>query len=176
MTSTEPLTVLNQLPPGSAIYSREQIDGGAWEIAWLVREDTGRIQKLGPAPAIEFRAGGIEQSGVLLFPVLVRVGKDHRESIYETWINAHAVGQPNPLDTLLVQPRIVVHLYGDRCELVRTLQVTNLLQPFPRQALDKLSEYPPWSMSAFDRARELTYRDWPDVSALWQALQKGNRQ
>lgn len=170
---TNALSVLRQIPPGSALYEREQIDHGAWEVAWLIREESARIAQLGPSPDIEFRAAAIEHNGVLLIPVLVRVGPEHQESIYETWINAQQPEQAGMqvLGELAIQPRLVVHLYGDGCRRVRSLRVSNPHQAFFREVLSTLRERPAWSMAEFDDAREQIYQQYPSVSDLWKGLQ-----
>src|SRR2546425_8204075 len=76
MTRIDPL---EQLPVGSALLVREQIDPPAlWEMVWLVREETPRIGRLVEDPAMELRAGLVllEVVRVLvgLVPPLVRVG------------------------------------------------------------------------------------------------------
>src|SRR5262245_55768861 len=100
------------MPPGSALFVREQLGSGSWEIAWLIHEDSARLAKLGPGPEIEFRAGVFEEEPVVLVPVLVRVGPLARESLYETWVNQYAE-QGGILETLADQSRVAVHLYGD---------------------------------------------------------------
>jgi len=171
MQIIDPIELLRTMPPGSALYARERIDTGAWEVAWLVREETKRIQALGKSPAVSFRAGLWPFDNVMLIPVLVQVGPETPETIYESWINVHATGQQNPLEDLAMQPRIVVHLYGDACQLVRSLTVSNQLQMFAREALLKLRDGQPWSMQAFDAAREEIYAKHATVWDLWQALE-----
>lgn len=166
----DPLQVLRQMPPGSALYSREIISD-RWEVAWLVREETVRIKKLGDNPEVEFRAGLIYQDGIALIPVLVRVGAGTKENIYETWINVH---QPEDglryLRDLSTQDRIVIHLYGDGCKLERSLKVSNQLQQFMQEVLDLVKDTPPWSMLEFDEARERLYGAYPDVKSLWDYM------
>lgn len=170
MKMVDPLQVLRQMPPGSALYSRELLSD-RWEVAWLIREETERIKKLGDNPEVEFRAGLIYQDEVALIPVLVRIGPETRESIYETWINVH---QPEDgfryLRDLSAQDRIVLHLYGDGCRLERTLKVSNQLQGFILETLNRIKNVPPWPMLAFDAAREKLYKRFPDVLLLWKAL------
>src|SRR5689334_10761053 len=47
-----PLDVLFRLPPGTALFIREQMGDGSWEIAWLIREESARLF----APASTTRA------------------------------------------------------------------------------------------------------------------------
>jgi hypothetical protein len=163
------LTLLRKMPPGSALFARGRIDGGNWEVAWLVREESARLAKLGARPEIEFRGGVLEEGHVALIPVLVRVGPVAAESIYETWVNQHAEGG-GILETLADQAGLVIRLYGDGCRLVRTLVVSNQLQAFARHALDRIATFDAWSMEQFDRAREEVHGRYPQVWNLWQAL------
>lgn len=172
MIRTDALTLIRQAQPGTALYGREQRDAGAWEVAWYIREESARIARLGAGPAIEVRAGAIEQAGITLIPVLVRIGAVHPESIYESWLNAH---QPETaglaaLGDLATQPQLAVHLVGDRGAIERSLAVGNRLQGFAREVLTQLRTQPPWSMAAFDAAREEVYARHPTVHALWLAL------
>jgi hypothetical protein len=166
----DPLTLLARLPPGSALFVREQLPTGSWEIAWLIREESTRLAQLGPGPEIEFRAGVLEEESVVLVPVLVCVGPPARESVYETWINQYDE-EGGVLETLADQRRLAVRLYGDDCQHVCTLAISNQLQPFARHALGRIAALAdPWTMPQFDRARDMVYRRYPSVWDLWQAL------
>jgi len=127
------LDFIRRRPPGSAVCGRESQDLEHWQIGWLVREDDQRIAALGPHPDIEFRAGVLTIAGVDLVPVLVRVGPESRESIYETWIN-HRDGETK-LEILAAQPRIPVHLVGDAGDVTRSLGISNRLAPFAAAAI-----------------------------------------
>ena len=172
MTMIDPLNVLRQMPPGSALYSRELLSD-RWEVAWLIREETKRINQLGKNPEVEFRAGIYEYDGVMLIPVLVRIGPETRESVYETWINIYQDGDGfKYLNDLFLQDRIVVHLYGNDCTLERSLVVSNQLQGFITAIIGLIEEIPPWPMSAFDAARKKLYNRYPDVLSLWNTFKK----
>jgi hypothetical protein len=168
--NTDPLSLLAKMPPGSALIAREQIDGGNWEIAWLIREKSRRLAKLGQAPEVEFRAALFWEERVGLIPVLVRVGPASKVSVYETWINEHAEGSHGTLATLSDQERLVVHLYGDGCRLVRTMAVSNHLEDFARCASAEIAKQPAWPMQAYDQARERIYQRHATVWDLWEAL------
>jgi hypothetical protein len=166
----DPLAVLDAIPLGSALFVREHIGGGSGEIAWLIREESARLAKLGPDPEIEFRAGVLEEEPVVLVPVLVRVGPPAGESIYESWVNQYAE-DGGVLETLADQSRLVVHLYGDGCQLIDTLAVRNPLQAFARHALSRIAAAAdPWTRQQFARAREQIHGRYPQVWDLWQAL------
>jgi hypothetical protein len=167
---TDPLQVIGQLPPGAALYARQRLDAGAWEVVWLVREESARIDRFGPHPAVEFRAGVIQQDTVLLIPVLLRIGSSAPLSLYETWINAYDPQGFEALGDLAIQPRLVVHLFGDTRQRERSLAVPNRRHAFFRQAIAQVQATAPWDMAAFDVAREALLRQYPTVEALWQAL------
>lgn len=171
----DPLAVLLSQPPGSCVYTRMQIDAGAWEVAWLLREDSARIRALGPGPDVECRAGALPQrfhgQEILLIPILVRVGPGVQENLWETWLNVYQdEGGIVYLHDLARQDRLTLHVYGDRGTRERSLVVSNQLRTFAEQALVEAERYPPWSMHAYDRARAQCYRRYPTVLALWEAL------
>ena len=162
------LDFIRTRPPGSAVCGRESQDLEHWEIGWLVREEDRRIAALGPHPDIEFRAGVLTIAGVDLVPVLVRVGPESTESVYETWIN-HRDGEQK-LEILAAQPRIPVHLVGDSGHVARSLGISNQLAPFAGAAIERIGEHA-WSMAAFDAAKADAYQEWP-IEALWRELQQ----
>jgi hypothetical protein len=165
------LDVLRQMPPGTALYAREHVDAGAWETAWLIREETARIARLGKQPDVELRTGVIEQNGILLIPVLLSIGPTSPEAVFETWINAYqARAKAASLEDLAIQPRIIVHLYGNGCRLERSLTVSNQLQVFARETLARLKVTEPWDMGEFDAARKRLYTSYLHVFDLWKAL------
>jgi hypothetical protein len=133
--------LLAALPAGSASFIREQGGGRNGQIAWLIREDSARLAKLGPGPEVEFRAGVFEEESVA-GAGLVRVGPSAGESIYETWVNQYAE-EGGILETLADQSRLLVRLYGGGCQLVRTLAVGNPLAPFARHALSRIAAAEP---------------------------------
>lgn len=168
--STDPLVFLLERPHGSACYSRIQVDGGPWEVAWLLREEAKRVKQLGKEPPVEWRSGLIVQDGVLLIPVLLRVGKVQAENIWETWLNHHQAGAPSPLPLLAEQERISIHFHDRGIKAERSIQTFSSLQSFFRAALAQMDALPPWSMRQFDAAREVVYRQHPDVMSLWRSL------
>ena len=177
----DPLSILLQRPPGSALYTRMQLDGGAWEIAWLLREESARIRALGPGPDVEFRAGAMPQRfqgrEILLIPIVVRVGLEVQEHLWESWLNVHQ-GEPEGglvyLQDLARQDRLTLHWYGDHRTRERSLVVSNQLRAFAQQAMSEAEQYQPWPMLAFDRARAQLEQRYPSVLALWQALALAN--
>lgn len=135
------LDMIRRFPPGRAVFGRESIDRGPWEITWYLREETSRINALGEAPDVEFRAAGIDCGEVFVIAVVVRVGPETPESVYETWLNHYA--DPGTLPTIRDQERLVIHLIGDDGQHTRTLQIGNHLADFARSVLPKLAQYRP---------------------------------
>jgi hypothetical protein len=118
------------------------------------------------APAIELRMAIIEERGVLLVPVLIRVGAE----LYECWINHHADPQTQRvLGTLAIQERLVLHCYGEGGR-ARSLAVSNPHGAFFAEAARRCASVPPWGMRDFDAARERIYRKHPTVKKLWGSL------
>jgi hypothetical protein len=121
---------------------------------------------------VEFRAGlfTLAEAGVSLVPILVRVGPDEHETIYEVWANTHAAGLGTLLQALATQESIAIDLYGDGNHPVRTLRVPNELQAFAGEAQRLTSGAAQLSEDAFHQARQVVYRQYPTVRALWKAL------
>jgi hypothetical protein len=182
----DPIDLLMTRPPGSCLFGRIKFAPDApWEVAWYVREESRRIAALGH-PDIEFRAGALEQrvqgQEVLLLPIVVRIGPERAEHVFEAWLNVFAddgKGFPE-LQSLNAQDRLTLHFYGDQpmgrragggWAPERSLVVSNQLKGFAGQVLTRLRHRPPWSMQAFDRARAQLEARYPTVMALWQSLQ-----
>jgi hypothetical protein len=173
MHTASALDVIRLRPPGSAIWSKESVDRmQTWELSWLVRETSQRIAGLGQSPEIEFRAGLIIEQRIGLVAVVVRVGPESPESVYETWINDHAPGLEDSLELLACQARLTVQLIGDTGQPERVLTVSNQLAGFARDAATEILGLPVWSMPTFDAAREYFCRQHPTVISLWNCLKK----
>ena len=168
------LARLRQGPPGRALYSRVQAEDGHWETVWLIRDDSQRLKTLGPAAAVEFRAGAFDEGGVVVLPILVRLGPEESDSIYDTCINAYQIeGENVYLQDLVRQDRMHIHLYDDDGEFVHTLTAPNCLREFAQGVLERQSSYQPSTTAAFEYARQRLYTNYADVWALWHALGRG---
>lgn len=73
------------------------------------------------------------------------------------------------LDDLARQPRILVVLYGDNGR-ERTIEFASLLQDTFASMRSRVQELPPWSMQAFDLARERFYLRHPTPQKLWREV------
>jgi hypothetical protein len=74
------------------------------------------------------------------------------------------------LDDLAAQRRLVVHLFGDRVQLVRSLAVPNHLVAWALATRTSTAGAASWTMAAFDRARLTVEARYQTAWALWQAL------
>ena len=168
------LARLRQGPPGRALYTRVQAADGHWETVWLIRDASQRLEMLGQAPAVEFRADAFDEGGVVVLPILVRLGLEEPGYVYDTCINAYQIeGENVYLQDLVRQDRIPIHLYDDEGELVRTLTAPNSLRELARRVLEAQPSYQPSTEAAFEYARQRLYANYADVGALWQALGRG---
>lgn len=169
MSDFSPEEGIKQAAPGACTYAVAQAGHTPEETVFLIREQSGIIAELGRAPTIHVRAGLIVESGVLLLPVLIKVSGE----LYETWMNYHAEVCPPALACLAIQEQIGLHFFDDRGVRARAIAVPNQLQAFWRDTLRTLAQAPPWSMAAFDAARERVYATYPTVRDLWHALRQG---
>jgi hypothetical protein len=166
------LTVLRQLPPWMAMYSRVRTDDGPWTLAWFVREEpVGELIYSSEPVEVEFRGGliyeTVETRSVALVPIVVRVGPERYGNVFESWVDIHASGT---LEALTTQKVIPVHLYDASGTIKRTLEADNPLRNFSRQVLAQLSSMSPWTVRDFFTARERIYFRYPKVWELWNAL------
>ena len=107
---TDSLARLQQAPLGKALYTREQTDDGHWETAWLVRDQAGMLAALGPQPTVEFRADAFDEGGVVVLPMLLRLGSEAAGCVYDTWMNAFQIeGENVYLQDLARQSQIRIH-------------------------------------------------------------------
>jgi hypothetical protein len=164
---TDPLEELRRSPRGTALFA--PVSG---EVALLVRADEEQLAQLEGHPEVEFRAGlfTLADAGVVLIPILVRVGPEERETIYEAWGNDYAAGLDNLLQAFATQESIAVHFYSDGNRLAQTVRVDNELQPFASEAQRMSLGATELSEDAFHQARQAVYRQYPSVRALWKAL------
>jgi len=168
---TDSLARLQQAPLGKALYSREQADDGRWETAWLVRDAAALLVSLGSQPAVEFRADAFDKGGVVVLPILLRLGTDASGCVYDTWINAYQIeGENVYLQDLARQDRIRIHLYDDAGRPLHTLTAPNHLRGLATTVLDRRASYQPCTEAAFAYARERFLANYTDLEALWHVL------
>jgi hypothetical protein len=168
---TDALTHLQDAPLGEGLYVREQTDNGHWETVWLIRDEAKWLASLGPEPVVEFRAGAFDEGGVMVLPILLRLGPEESGGVYATWMNAYQIeGQNVHLQDLARQDRICIHLYDEAGRPVQTLTAPNSLCELALSVLTRQADYQPSTPAAFEYARERFYANYTDVRALWHAL------
>lgn len=168
----------NDIPVGSAVCARvrrETEQGTSQEVCWLIRDQSDRWEARKHRLDVEFRFDlmlePLARQGltVALVPVLVRVGAESWENIYETWIDPLASGT---LELLVYQQQVKVALFDEAGQCVRTLAGPNLMQSFARRTVPLIAARPPWSPPEFVEARQAIYSRYPDPWRLWLALEE----
>ena len=168
---TDSLARLQQAPLGKALYTREQADDGRWKTAWLVRDEAGLFASFGPQPAVEFRAEAFDTGGVVVLPILLRLGTDASGCVYDTWMNAYQIEGKNVyLQDLARQSRIRIHLYDDAGRPLLILTSPNHLRGLASAVLDRQTSYQASTPAAFEYARERFFANYTDLEALWHVL------
>jgi hypothetical protein len=164
---------LRQEGPGKALYTRELVDNDHWQTVWVIYDEARRLQGLGSAPTVEFRAGAFDEGGVVVLPILLRVGLDEPVHLYETCLNAYQIeGENVYLQDLARQDHIRIYLYDEQSQLLGTLTVPNSLQTFAQDVLQRQTAYQPSTQAAFEYARDKLYVTYVDIQALWQVLRQ----
>jgi hypothetical protein len=168
---TGSLAHLQRAPLGKALYSREQADNGRWETAWLVRDEAGIFASFGPQPAVEFRADAFDKGGVVVLPILLRLGTDASGCVYDSWMNAYQIeGENVYLQDLARQDRIRIHLYDEAGQPVHTLTTPNHLRGLATAVLVRQASYQASTEAAFAYARQRFLANYTDLEALWHVL------
>jgi hypothetical protein len=164
----DPVEVLRRAPRGTALFAIGP-DGAA---SLFVSADADRIDALGADPDIEFRTGVFTPpgTGLALVPILVRIGSDEAENVYESWLNDSPGGFAGVLAALAGQERIALPIYGDGSRLERTLEVQNPFTDFARQILAAHPGAATVSADAVHQAKQVVYKQYPSARALWKAL------
>lgn len=164
-------TVLHRTRPGTAFFARQRSDEGPWALSWFVREEPRWIEQLGPNPPVHFRAGmfleRVNGNDVAVVPLLLRVGPESWQSLYETWINPFT---SPALELLCSQAILEVNLYADERRLVRRLVIANPLQDFANIALSRLANLSYDGASHYETAREQLFKQYPQLQTLWTML------
>jgi len=168
---TDSLAHLQRAPLGKALYSREQTDNGRWETAWLVRDEAGLFASFGPQPAVEFRADAFDKGGVVVLPILLRLGTDALGCVYDTWMNAYQIeGENVYLQDLARQDRIRIHIYDDAGRSLPILKTPNHLRGLASAVLDRQPSCQASTEAAFEYARQRFLANYTGVEALWHVL------
>jgi hypothetical protein len=176
MTFDTPLTDavarLQRASLGKGLYTREQAEDGRWETVWLVRDEAGRLASLGAEPAVEFRADAFDEGGVVVLPILLRLGTEEAGCVYDTWMNAYQIeGENVYLQDLARQDHIRIHLYDDAGQPVQTVTVPNRLRQLAMDVLARQASYQPSTPAAFEYACERFFANYADLRALWHVLE-----
>jgi hypothetical protein len=173
MSLADTVRHLREGPLGKAQYTRELVDNSYWETVWVVYDEARHLTPLGWAPTVEFRAAAFDEGGVVVLPILLRIGLENRGPIYDTYVQAYDIeGENIYLQDLARQDAIRTHLYDEQGRLRDTLTTPNRLQTLARRVLEQQYAYQPSTAAAFEYARDKLYDTHVDVQGLWQALRR----
>ncbi len=174
------------VPPHKPVSPRERLsrsargtfffapthEEGEGAVALWVHSDSEQIDRLGTAPEVEFRAAVFTdpEGRVALVVVLVRLGPEEPENLFESWLDEASEATGGVLEALAEQESLEARLHGDDCRLERVLQVVNPLRAFAAEARRTLRGLRPWSADASHDARRAVYQQHPTTRSLWRAL------
>jgi len=151
-------------PPGLLIpYARENT------VALFIREDEFGLRKYPPQCAADAQLGRWKIDRVLLFVVLVRLGRSDLTT-YESWAN---VADPSVLrlfQKLAAQNRLDVHIVTDH--IARTFSLDNPLRSAAAQLVAEVRRRHAWAPEEFERAQARLCTLYPSPPALWWACQE----
>ncbi len=157
-------------PISTASYARFKEATGDDLTMFNVHEDMPHVKNLPKEVSIDVRNTLFTCSGVGIITVILRIEGE----IYETWWNFH-----NPLFKqcfydMSKQEKLLVSFYVDNIKPVRTIWTPNILREGFSKIINTLQEMPPWTMQAFDTAKEELYREYATPTDLWNSLNKSH--
>jgi hypothetical protein len=150
----------------TAMFVPARLSDGEEIACFLVREDASHVAHLPKQVSIEVRCGLLREANIGLVPVMLRVEGE----IYETWGNWHNPYAARCLRSFAQQDKLVIAFLVNSLTPERTLWTPNTLQETFGAMMTELEKMTPWSMSAFDAARERVYQRYPNPQALWAGL------
>lgn len=161
------------MDPGSALFDIATIqpDGVTSEaVVFFIREEPRLI---GDYPAILqintalLMEPGIDSESVGLMPIILRIGPDLGDNLFETWLNFHDTeGRGHEVCKMLGRQSHIYLCFYDRVERRRTLAIPNTWATYFDHAHILLSEMPSWTMADYDHAKEVFCRKFPSVMSL----------
>jgi hypothetical protein len=169
--NVSPVFLIQTSPPGAMIYALAEAKGEEL-FALLIREEPERVARLGKTVRVHTKTALIEQDGVGLVPLMVQI-EDWEP--FETWINYYQ--SQDGVD--FREGRRVFRALTERDVLAlafytpaegRRIAVRNSLAPTMREIARRLQAMSPWTMRAFDAARDKLYARYPTVQDLWDML------
>ena len=162
------LEAMLEMGSGGMIYTIAENEGEQPELTFVIAVTDEDLARLPRNPAIHVQASLLSQDGVLLIPVMARIG----HLCCETWINIlEDDGQgTQALDLLANQGRLTFHLFDAEAtdSISRTLAIPNSLDADDIRA--SVDDTLRWTMDEFDAAKAKWYTRYPTPQALFAYL------
>lgn len=169
--ASQPKQIVAELDPGVGVFARLRVDGGPWEMVWLIKDADAGIRSLGEDPTIEVRCERfrerVDRFEVLVLVFVLRLESPTTERFYQTWLDTQ---QSDVLEALVSQPQFTIQAYSADGQLVRSLVLANPFGRFGDDALIEAVGLSAWSARHFqDACRQIQSRQ-PTLTALWDTL------
>jgi hypothetical protein len=167
----EVLAAVRLLPIGSGVFLDQRLAGGPWQTTLLLKATSAQTAALPENPEVEIRGElakeQVERLVVLFLALVVRVGPLAVENLYAVWINGQ---DSDMLESLIGQAQLVVQVFGNESEPVRSITVANPLRPLAEQALIESVGQSSWSVRHFHDACQRYRNRNADPAVLWSRL------
>lgn len=123
--------------PGTACYgSGILLDSGQRETMWFIRETDEVIAELDNPVDVGIRATLLAHAGIVVGVVCVRLGEEHPDYVYATWLSPYGTGRQT-LERLQRQLRVLVNVVGDDGSVAMTLESDSPLRGFAARLLER---------------------------------------
>jgi hypothetical protein len=162
----EPINHLLQSSYSAAQFARFKDSSGNVFTGFILHEDETHIRKLAGEVPVEVRSGLFVRSNVGLVTVMLGVA----EEIYETWWNFHVPVIQECFHGAMKQEKLLVVVYGKTADPARVIWTPNVLRDRFAKIIKSLEGMKPWTMNAFDLARNQVYGEYATPQALWAHL------
>lgn len=161
---------LRRSAPGTAFFAPAGGEGSP--VALWVRANPGQPTHFDARPDVELRAAMLTSAApeVALVPVVVRLGPEAPENLFEAWIDECDEEIGGVLAELARQEELALYLYDADGRGGQTLHVNNRLRALAERAHRYIVAMRPWTGDSFQQARTGAYQQYPTVLALWRGL------
>lgn len=153
-------------PPGFFIYAQFKADRDSEsEVGFFIREEPRRIHEY--IPLFQLNSAVLADGHVLVVPLILRIGPDIGDNLFEMWLNLCDPQALAYLDSLARQKYVHVIFFGDNCQQERVIKCRNSWKEYFADAIVKFREWgKTWTDSEFMTARRRLMNNCPTVTEL----------
>lgn len=161
-----PLETLMSMGAGGMMYAVADNAAGKPQLVLMVRDDPAHLAAIPQDPPILAQVSLFRIDGVLLAPLVVKLGNNWYGTAFIAWAGEdHGL---QALERLAHDEHLMFQLYdGSSLEPVRVILFDNSLADGASDAVRAFQNAPAWSMEAFDVALEKMLQRFPHPRQIY---------